>query len=92
LRLSHTPKLIAERTAQLPSGSRSDEHNDAFNEERASRRIRVSADDRSRLCSSAAEMLRQGAAHAGPIDEDTLVYRFDSTRRAPMSEARRGPM
>ena len=36
------------------------------------------------------EPLRQRAAHAGPIDEDTLVYRIEFHTVAPVTEPRDG--
>jgi hypothetical protein len=37
----------------------------------------VTADDVSRSGESDREQLRRRAAHAGPVDEDTLVYRIE---------------
>jgi hypothetical protein len=37
----------------------------------------VSADDVARSGESDREVLRRRAAHAGPIDDDTLVYRIE---------------
>jgi uncharacterized protein YhfF len=37
----------------------------------------VTAEDVSRSGESDREVLRQRAAHAGPVDDDTLVYRIE---------------